>query len=669
MAPPHPGRNAALPCPAMKFRRPSTLWQQIRRSLGPWGAPAATNRWNETGMRQERQDGACSRRGLSASFPPSSGWRIAAWMAVTLRRFHRHTATLLCRRVRAFDTSSPSFAAAVDSLVQGLVILDRQHRLVMNNQRLYTFYPSSGGAFPRGTALHDIIARNVRDGHHPGHTATELCAAMDARLAAGAPFEFRHDLPGGRIVRAQWQPLPDGGWCGTYEDITEHHRSVARIAHMTRHDDLTGLVNRAGFGEALLRAAARARRGEDFAVLMVSIDRFKKVVDSFGHGCGDALLREAAGRLRRSVREIDEVGRLGGEEFAILQTGSEQPGSAEALARRIIEIVALPFTIEGQEIAVAASVGIARNTGDGAALDSLLRNAALALACAKDEATRPPGQGAWCFFAAEMDAAARARRTLESDLRHALERNEFELFYQPLVNIGERRVSAFEALLRWRHPVRGIIAPDAFIPLAEETGLIVPIGAWVLRTACAEAMGWDNPDHGAPLRVAVNLSAVQFSSPGLAEAVEDALARSGLPGERLELEVTESVLLQDNQATLDMLHRLRDLGARISMDDFGTGYSSLSYLRSFPFDKIKIDKSFIRGLNESGENNAIVRAIAGLGISLGIATTAEGVERFDQLETLIADGCTEVQGYFFSPPRPAAEVPALILAAPAKQAA
>ena len=567
----------------------------------------------------------------------------------------------------AAELARPRFAAAIESLTQGIVILDPDYRLVINNRRLYDFYPPSGAPFAPGTALHDIIARNVAAGHHPGHTAAELSAAMDHLLAIGEPFDFRHDLPSGHIVKAQWHRLPDGGWCGTYEDITERHHSVARIAHMTRHDELTGIFNRAGFGEALERALARARRGEDFAVLTINIDRFKKVIDSFGHATADALLLEATARLRRSVREVDDIGRLGSEEFAIVQAGVEQPGASEALARRITEVIAVPFAIDGQEISVGASIGIARGTAAAEDAVSLLRNAALALTCAKDEGAKPGGRGSWCFFADEMHAAARERRALEMDLRQALDRNEFILFYQPLINIGERRVSAFEALLRWRHPERGIIPPDAFIPLAEETGLIVPIGEWVLRTACAEAMRWDSHDTGTPLRVAVNLSAVQFSSPGLADAVEQALAGSGLPGHRLELEVTESVLLQDNQATLDMLHRLRKLGARISMDDFGTGYSSLSYLRSFPFDKIKIDKSFIHDLNESDENGAIVRAIAGLGISLGIATTAEGVETLAQLETLIADGCTEVQGYFFSPPRPAAEVPALILNSPSKR--
>ena len=560
--------------------------------------------------------------------------------------------------------------AAMDALVQGLVLLDADRRLVLANRLAYEFYPSRAPRFERGTHLHDMTARHVAEGYHPGHIATDLNAAMDDRLDSGNPFDYRHDLPGGRIVRARWQPLPDGGWCGTYEDITEQHRSVARIAHMARYDALTELVNREAFTEAAGRALARAtRRAETLAVLVVSIDGFRRAAEGFGHATGDTVLREAAGRLRRSVRDVDVIGRLRGEEFGIVQAGVEQPAGAESLARRIIEVFAVPFTIDGQDIIVGASVGIVVGPGGADGPEALVRNAGLALAYAKSAGVRPGGRGEWSVFAAEMDAAARARQTLEADLRRALAQNEFELFYQPLVNIGARRVSGFEALLRWRHPERGLIPPDAFIPLAEETGLIVPIGEWVLHTACAEAMTWQREPNGAPLRVAVNLSAIQVSGPGLVEVVEEALAGSGLPGARLELEVTESVLLQDSQATLDVLHRLRALGARISMDDFGTGYSSLRYLRSFPFDKIKIDKSFVRSLNQSGEDRAIVRAIAGLGISLGIATTAEGVETYEQLETLIADGCTEVQGYFFSPPRPAAEVPALILAVSARQAA
>jgi diguanylate cyclase (GGDEF)-like protein len=564
---------------------------------------------------------------------------------------------------------SRRFAAALDRLAQGFVVLDEDYRLVINNARLYEFYPHPGAPYPRGTPLREIIAGNVAAGHHPGRNAEGLHGRMMARFALAAPFSYRHDLPSGRIILAEWHRLPDAGWVGTFEDITERHRSTLRLAHMALHDGLTDLINRDGFNAAVDSAIARIRPGKDFAVLALTLERFEKVNDSFGHAIGDALLREAAARLRATVRESDDVARLGGEEFAIVQIGPRQPAGAEALARRIIAEISAPFLIDGHEIAVGVSIGIALGNAATPAGETLLRNAAVALGRAKAEPARISGRGSWRLFAEEMDAAVRARRSLEADLRHALERNEFELFYQPLVNIGQRRVSAFEALLRWRHPERGLVAPDAFIPLAEETGLIVPIGEWVLHSACTEAARWQTPEGCAPLHVAVNLSAVQFASPGLAEAVEQALTISGLPGQRLELEVTESVLLRDNETTLATLHRLRALGARISMDDFGTGYSSLSYLRSFPFDKIKIDKSFVHGLAESDESNAIVRAIAGIGLSLGIATTAEGVETVDQLERLIADGCTEVQGYFFSPPRPAAEIPALIRAAPARQAA
>ena len=570
------------------------------------------------------------------------------------------------QRKAALLRMNARFAAAIDKLRQGLVILDHDLQVLVCNHRLHELFPAAAPALVAGERLPDIIATaGCRLECGAGHPECD----MRRCFSAGSAFTCRHALPTGRIILARWHRLPDLCWVGTFEDITEQHQSTARIAHLARHDDLTDLINRAGFSEAVARAAGAARRGETFAVLAIRLDRFSKVIESFGHDIGDALLREAATRLRRSVRDVDEVGRLGCEEFTVLQTKVDQPEGAESLARRVIEILALPYSIEGNEVSVGISIGIALGDADSTDAETILRNASLALAEAAVDGERPNRSGFYRIFAAAMGEAAKARRAIEADLRHALERNELELFYQPLINIGARRVSGFEALLRWRHPVKGLIPPDAFIPLAEESGLIVPIGEWVLRTACAEAMRWDTPDGGAPLRVAVNLSAVQFASPGLPDIVEDALTWSGLPGERLELEVTESVLLQDNAATLETLHRLRGLGARISMDDFGTGYSSLSYLRSFPFDKIKIDKSFIQGLSQSGESEAIVRAIAGLGISLGIATTAEGVETYDQLERLIADGCTEVQGYFFSPPRPAAEVPGLILTAPARQVA
>ncbi len=442
-------------------------------------------------------------------------------------------------------------------------------------------------------------------------------------------------------------------------------QAAARLEYMEWHDPLTGLLNRGAFLASLEQAIGRGRRGSGFAVLAINLDRFRTLNEVHGHAAGDDVLREVAARLARSVREVDVLARLANDEFAIIQPAPGQPAAAEALARRVLAILRQPVQVRGEEIQTGASVGIALGGRDSDAAEALLRNATLAQCLAKSEAARQGGRGMFRFFEPEMDSRARTRRALEADLRQAMARAEFELHYQPLVSVAQRRVGAFEALLRWRHPVRGMVPPDAFIPIAEETGLIVKLGEWVLRTACAEAMRW--PEQG--LRVAVNLSAAQFAEPGLADMVAQVLAETGLAGPRLELEITETVLLQENEATLGTLHRLRGLGARISMDDFGTGYSSLSYLRSFPFDKIKIDKSFISTVTASEESDAIVRAIIGLGITLGIATAAEGVETIEQLQHLVADGCTEVQGYFFSPPRPAAEIPRLISAVRATQAA
>ena len=344
------------------------------------------------------------------------------------------------------------------------------------------------------------------------------------------------------------------------------------------------------------------------------------------------------------------MARLGGDEFAIVQAGGTQPTDATALAARLIETVGAPFELDGHEVIVGMSIGIAISPDDGTDPFQLLKNADMALYRAKSD-----GRGVYRFFEPEMDALMQARRALELDLRKAIAQGDFELYYQPIVDISTRHVRGFEALIRWRHPQRGMVLPLDFIPLAEETGLIIPLGEWVLRQACKEAAGWPGL-----VDVAVNLSPVQFKNKNLVTAVMMALSAAGLAPSRLELEITKSVLLQESEATLAMLHQLRSFGVKISMDDFGTGYSSLGYLRTFPFDKIKIDRSFIRGMSDEGESLAIVRAVAAMGRSLGIVTTAEGVETSEQFERLKVEGCTQAQGYYFSPPRPAAEVRGLL---------
>jgi diguanylate cyclase (GGDEF)-like protein len=448
-----------------------------------------------------------------------------------------------------------------------------------------------------------------------------------------------------------------GGYRGTARDITRRKTDEARIAFLSRHDTLTNLPNRVLFRERLELSLAEIKPGQTLAVLILDLDGFKTINDTLGHPVGDNLLRIAGERLSACIRNNDTVARVGSDEFAIvqvdLQVDSEEPREAAAFAQRLVDVIGQPYEIDSHRIAASVTIGIAVAPKDGINPDQLLKNAEIALYRAKLD-----DPGAWRFFRSEMGLLVEARRTLENELRSAVGNGELELFYQPFYNVQSGEICAFEALLRWRHPLRGMVYPDQFIPLAEETGLIVPIGEWVLREACAEAARW--PVH---INVSVNLSSVQFRNRTPVEAVMDALAESGLAACRLELEITETVLMKNSEGALAALHRLRELGSRISMDDFGTGYSSLSYLRSFPFDKIKIDRSFIQDLTGDPGGRAIFRAIAALGTSLRMATTAEGVETMAQFSIVRTEGCTEVQGYLFGEPTPAKNVRELLAVA------
>ncbi|MFN0184005.1 MAG: putative bifunctional diguanylate cyclase/phosphodiesterase [Aquabacterium sp.] len=560
------------------------------------------------------------------------------------------------RRGIAQAKASQLLDAALNNMTQGLVTTDAEGRLQIWNHRFAAMLDLAEPALAAGMTIRTVLA-TCQDSVAAGALAPPLDQPAGTHQSIVV-------LDRALVIRAHWVRMRDGGWLGTFDDITRIQRNEAKLVHMTRHDLLTDLPNRTVLREAVARAAARLAHGTPFAVLSVNLDRFRTVNDTLGHEAGDALLRQAAARLQRQVRADDTVARIGSDSFAIVQTALAESASPAVFAHRLIEVLSEPYIVANATVVVGASVGIALPTAgaephadrEAADADALLRNADLARQHARQD-----GGGAVRFFVPEMDANAQERRLLENDLRQALERREFELHYQPLISVQSRRICAFEALLRWHHPVRGLVRPDMFIPLAEEVGLIAAIGEWVLRRACVEAAGW--PDE---ICVAVNLSPLQFTRDGLVEQVEAAIADAGIAPSRLELEITERVLLRESADTLATLHRLRALGVRISMDDFGTGYSSLSYLRSFPFDKIKIDKSFVHGLDAgpdgTGESEAIVRAIAGLGRSLGIATTAEGVETVDQLNTLVADGCTEMQGYLFSPPRPAADVARLLAA-------
>lgn len=430
------------------------------------------------------------------------------------------------------------------------------------------------------------------------------------------------------------------------ETTEELRLNGMQLNHVARHDALTGLPNRMAFRDDVAGFLRRMRRGQSLAVLYLDLDRFKAVNDTLGHPVGDRLLNEVADRLRSVVREVDTITRLGGDEFAIAQSGVEQPRSADILAQRVIEALSQPYEIGGQLAAVGASVGITLADHNDLDVDQLLRRADMALYAAKRH-----GRGTWRWFEPAMDVEAQARRGLEMDLREAIERDRLELYYQPRISLGKGLVSGFEALLRWHHPTRGLLTPGDFMQCAEETGLIVPVGAWVLRSALKEAAQWPPA-----VRVAVNLSPRQLAHEDLADMIEAALAAAGQSGARLELEISEIALVRHQGAVLATLRRLQALGTLITMDNFGTGYASLRHLRSFPFDRVKIDQSFVGGMMDSPENEAILRAILRLATDLGIATTAEGVESRTQLEQLAANGCDEAQGYLFSPPQPAGEI-------------
>lgn len=432
-------------------------------------------------------------------------------------------------------------------------------------------------------------------------------------------------------------------------EMEQREKSQEKIVHLAHHDALTGLGNRLLFHRELSDAVAhRQRHGGDLSVLFMDLDGFKAINDTLGHGTGDSVLKHLAARVQNVLREGDKIGRLGGDEFAIIQLGNEQ--QAAALATRLIDLVKVPFSVDKQRLVIGASIGIVVADGEYQDSTQLLRAADLAMYRAKAE-----GRGRFRFFEPEFDRQVQERRDLEVALRAVVDQDGLEIYYQPLVNLETGRISGFEALSRWEDPQRGFVPPSTFIPLAEEIGLIGVIGRRVLERACTQAATWPQE-----ITVAVNLSPAQFQGDQLVAVVKDALASSGLLPSRLELEITESIFLQGSESNLAVLSQLGDLGVKISMDDFGTGYSSLSYLRSFAFDKIKIDKSFIRDLSTSASSVAIVRAVCGLARSFGASTTAEGVETDSQLAQIRAEGCTEVQGYIFSKPLPADEIPALL---------
>jgi diguanylate cyclase (GGDEF)-like protein len=575
------------------------------------------------------------------------------------------TALLLCslyllmaikRQVRYLSDSEASLTqksqqldAALNNMPQGLAMFDREQRLVVCNRQYTEMYGLAPERTRPGTPLRGILEACAAP--DSGAEGSSFVADQLKRAALRESFCAVDQARDGRIFSISHQLMDNGGWVAIHQDITSQKRVEAELAHMARYDPLTGLANRAVFLAQTNAALARARRpGGQFSILMLDLDQFKAVNDSLGHATGDSLLRTVAERIRQIMPDADHVARFGGDEFALLAiAGNDQNdhrAGAMALADRLLQAITEPYDLGGRKIVIGVSIGITSAPDDGCDADALIRNADLALYKAKSD-----GRNRYCFFEASMEARARERRELEDDLRKAISRGELELHYQTVVDVESGECRGAEALVRWRHPERGLILPDQFIGLAEESGLILSLGEWILRRACADAARW------APhLKVAVNLSPMQFRESSLLDILRRALRESGLAAARLELEITETVLIENNEENLAVLRQLKNLGAAIVLDDFGVGYSSMRYLQIFPIDKIKIDKSFIQSMPNHSDSMAIVCAIAGLARNLDIETTAEGVETAEQLALLRSAGCQLAQGYLFSRPAPASKL-------------
>ena len=552
------------------------------------------------------------------------------------------------RQVRRLTTSEASLVqksrqldTALNNMSQGLCMFDGRLRLVVCNTQYAEMYGLTPEQTKPGTPLCAILEARAAADNVPEDV--QGFVARSLQRVAQADSRIIDTLRDGRIVSVTHQSMNDGGWVEIHQDITSQKRAEAKLAHMAQYDLLTGLANRALFMARTNEALARMRdHGEEFSVLMLDLDRFKTVNDSLGHSVGDSLLKLVARRLQDMTPDNDSVARFGGDEFAILY----QKDGAIDLANRILATIAEPYDLDSRTVTIGTSIGITSAPQDGTDADTLIKNADLALYKAKSG-----GGDRYRLFEASMEVEARERQELEDDLRQGIARDEFELHYQTIFDVGRQECCAVEALVRWRHPKRGLIAPNHFIALAEESGLIVPLGEWILRRACADAVKW--PPH---FKVAVNLSPAQFEQSALLATLKTALADSGLPAKRLKLEITETVLLQGSEKILSLLHEIRNLGVSIVLDDFGIGYSSMKYLQMFPIDEIKIDKSFIQSMTNHTDCAAIVCAIAGLGRSLDIETTAEGVETMEQLMFLRTAGCQLAQGYLFSRPVPASEL-------------
>jgi diguanylate cyclase (GGDEF)-like protein len=574
---------------------------------------------------------------------------IDAFQAGLEAEIARRTAELRDSR-KALKLQNKRMATALDSTGYAISIFDGKHKLVYCNSYFLDLYHLPKRLGKPGTAFADVVKGRIAVNSYVGTDPDEYFRERTTGVDRGAVFIDVHRLNTGEMVSINHQPLPDGGWVATHKDITEFARLQDELAYRAYHDALTGLPNRHMLQERLGECVTEADGLGTFALLLVDLDGFKTVNDTLGHAAGDTVLKEVARRLEAAAGNGGIAARMGGDEFAIVMDVGALARDAHMLAVMLTEAGHVPFMIDGQNVEVAFSVGIAVAPGDGATTDDLLKNADLALYAAKAER-----RGSYRFFEPAMDKALRDRRRLERDLAQALERGEFEVHYQPILNLKRQAFAGFEALLRWRHPEDGLIPPGQFIPVAEETGLIVPIGEWVLREAIAEAASWPRE-----LRVAINVSSVQFQRGNVVATIMNALGSAGLAPERVEIEITESVFFENSESNLDALRQLHALGLKIALDDFGTGFSALSYLLSYPFDKIKIDGGFVRAIDNALGAQTIVRAVAEIGHGMGIVTTAEGIETAAQLRNVHAAGYTEAQGFLIARPMPAAQVHKLL---------
>ncbi|MBI3703207.1 MAG: EAL domain-containing protein [Rhizobiales bacterium] len=540
-----------------------------------------------------------------------------------------------------FEEQANRFDIALNNMSHGLCMLDQQDRLQVWNERFIELLHLQDTPVHVGMRMPQLIRHSIRAGNFKAKSVKQVICELAGGLRQDKFDQFETSPDGERSIAVSRRMKSDGGSVVILEDVTERKRAQERIAHLARFDELTGLANRTQFHERFNAMLASDDDGERHVTIhLIDLDRFKAINDTLGHPIGDKLLKEVAARLGTVIRPIDMITRFGGDEFVVLQTATERHQDAKRLAMRLASTLNQPFEIDGHRIDIGASIGIAMAPHDGVDADQLLKKADMALYAAKNS-----GGGSHCFFAMAMEDAAQERRALELDLREALALQKFHLNYQPLVDLKTGRVTTCEALLRWTHPVRGNVPPSVFIPVAEETGLIIAIGEWALNRACVEAATWP---HG--VKVAVNLSPVQFRERGLTLQVVSALAKSGLSAQRLELEVTERLLLEESEGTLAAMRQLKNLGVSLSLDDFGTGYSSLNYLRKFPFHKIKIDRSFIVDLGDERDARAIIGAVASLGAGLDKIVVAEGIETEEQMKLVSSQGCHEGQGYLFGRP-------------------